>query len=698
MTHEQHAHALRLLERWVRTMQTKIIAVPERPELVYYGDGSGGWGVQTNQKAFAAFAVAAAQTGDPELLRVALGMLRYSLATHLTGDQDLTDGDGTRWGHTWISILGIERMFVGIEAIDTALTAQDRAQLRMVLLSEAEYQLSEPVHAGIKPPENKPESNAWNGALLLRVSMMYPDAPQADAFRQKGTEYLINAISIPEDATDNTLVEGKPVKDWFIGPNFTENMALNHHYYMNLGYMVITLSQHAMLHFSMRAAQVSAPDWLYRHTDRLWQLIRSLLFPDGRMCRIGGDSRVRYCYCQDYLLHVLLFARDVFGEEVDGWLDGWIHILDKEMAYNDDGTFLSKRTELFVERSPLYYTRLESDRAVSLAFILHYDSVSPQPKYPAPAPLDHWQDDFHGAAFVRSSNRIASFVWVGSGGTFGTGSPIGICIPANDSSLAEWHRNLTGNTEGSGIYTNSLSQKFAVRSFPGGFLTYGYYTTHTNHILQEQRREEDLSDCYIAYAALPDDATVLTIQFSRMLHPCHCLSVTPLHLMVPNDVFNDFNRKYVFSADQKQLTVDDHLTVQAITGGELFLRQPPYRQIGLSPSVVTAPFLQRGMLHCDEITIAPQETPHFYQRNDIAFDFSAAVTVGSGATHPVVTQAISVPEHPEIRAAAVLGQDGNDYVLIFNVGRTGAEGQLLFRDEHIEFHLAAGEATLHTCK
>ena len=35
------------------------------------------------------------------------------------------------------------------------------------------------------------------------------------------------------------LLDGKPVSEWFMGANFFPNYALDHHGYLNVGYMVI---------------------------------------------------------------------------------------------------------------------------------------------------------------------------------------------------------------------------------------------------------------------------------------------------------------------------------------------------------------------------------------------------------------------------------------------------------------------------
>ena len=94
------------------------------------------------------------------VLEEALGMLRYSLRTHLTGDFVCTDGE--KWGHNWIYTLGIERMMHGVEAIGAYLTEEDREMLRRVFESEAEFLLNEyPICAGLEAStgDNRPESN-----------------------------------------------------------------------------------------------------------------------------------------------------------------------------------------------------------------------------------------------------------------------------------------------------------------------------------------------------------------------------------------------------------------------------------------------------------------------------------------------------------------------------------------------------------
>jgi len=229
---------IKYLGKWIKASERFLYTPPERPDLECYGTGYDNWGVQTNQKAFAAFAVLA---GCPDnelmkqglsreyLLEHSLKLLRFSLESHVSGSFNCTDGK--KWGNTWISALGIERMMHGVEAIEGHLNRDDRELLKNVLVSESEWLLKshDIVASPIDKGANRPESNLWNGALLHRTGMLYPDVPHAEEYKEKGIRFLVNSISVPSDVNSDISVDGKTVRDRFVGANFFESYALNHH-------------------------------------------------------------------------------------------------------------------------------------------------------------------------------------------------------------------------------------------------------------------------------------------------------------------------------------------------------------------------------------------------------------------------------------------------------------------------------------
>jgi len=692
----------RLLEPWAHAAAAYFYRPPARPDLLVYGTGYNGWGVQTQQKAFAALAVLAAdpeldeaRAGSRETLNAqALAMLRFTLESHLEGGYHCTDG--ARWGHTWISALGTERMMHGVEALEPLLSESDRALLRAVLLSECAWLLdSYPVEAG-PVQHNKPESNLWNGALLHRTAMRYPDASRAAEFREKGTRFLVNSISVAADADSDRQYDGRPVSAWFAGDNFFPSFALNHHGYLNVGYMVICLSNIAMLHFAYRTRGLAAPAALYHHAEELWALVKACLFPDGRLLRIGGDTRARYCYCQDYAIPMWLLAAEHFGDpHAAAFEAGWLRQVQQEIEENADGSFLSGRCAELAAVSPLYYTRLEADRAVTLSMGAYWRRRLEIPAVvtpPPPMPFT-WHDEYHGAAYQRGPRRAASWVW------HAAELPQGLCLPADGSDLAEWRENLTGRVLGEGRLNAREVTEHEERSFDGGFLTWGHVICNTAKMTGEGQPDEDTARLWLVAAALPDDATMLVLQYACALpRRVYLTRVAGINLQVPNDLFNGYRRNYytengplpitgfgsadeVIDTGSRWLNVDDRLGVIGVYGMDgLCLHRPGKRQIGLRSAPWHETGLAGGTLYADEIVGPWRDELHSVDAGAVLFD--VGVVVQAGATHDETARicrdgvvAITTRE-PDVRVVSVTGLDNRRYLLAANLGENSAAPRL----------------------
>jgi hypothetical protein len=733
---------VKLLERWLKGAEPHLYTPPDRPDLLCYGTGENTWGVQTNQKAFAAYAMLAADprfderragVSREEVREIALKLLRYCLNTHIEGTYPLTDG--ASWGHTWISVLGTERMMHGVEALWAHLTEADRELLRRVMISESDWLLDHyPVVAGLyaKDGNNRPESNLWNGAFLHRTAMMYPDAPRAEQYREKGSDFLVNALSVPADAEDGAVVDGKPVAERHKGANFFPSFALNHHGYLNVGYMVICLSNAAMFHFACRQKGVAAPESLYRHVAELWTVVKACTFPDGRLLRIGGDTRVRYTYCQDYVIPAWLMMLDLQGDtDCLRFEEGWLGQIQAEMNASGDGSFLSYRCKALEQMSPLYYTRLESDRAAALSMGLawrdlalqgaasgrpaiaphegeraHSRAYSPQterslaeafaPVEPVPlhvpssgaarASLESWHDPYHGAYLHRSERRIASWVWEAAE------KPQGLCLPPSASDLAEWRENLAGRIEGLGRFSDQRLETHDGRLFPGGFLTWGGTVVRTHGLLAEgQPQEQEIARNRIVCAALPDGVQMIVLQHAVALQSRTFLTaVKGLHLVVPNDVFNGNRRMYyhrrgasaicgyggkkeIVRTGSRWLNIDGRLGVIAVYGADqLSIRRPGRRNIGLKDSLKTAG-LERT-LYADEIC-GPCEVgiaSVAAGRTILDAGYVLQSDVSREVTEKYAADAghadAIAPAAPHLKAVRVRGFDGHVYVLAANFG------------------------------
>jgi len=666
---------------------------PSYPGIGCFGTGYNNWGVQTNQKYLGAMAVIAADEDAHEsecftrskALERAITALQYSIASHITGPHHCSDG--TKWGHHWISPLGIERMMHGVDLIWDKLSENDRQNVNRLLADEADYQLGVEVLGGLwgDKGRNKPESNIWNGAICARAALYNPDNPHKDQWIEKAHEFFINGISVPADAEDSAVVGGKPVKDRHRGPNFFPSYALDHHAYLNVGYMVICISNIAMVHYAHVLRGQKPPESLYHHADGLWNLIRRLIFHDGRLIRIGGDTRIRYCYCQDYLIPALIFAADYFGDSHAGaLLPKAIELIKREQATNPDGGFHSNRLAHVAKESLYYYTRLESDKAVALSMAIAWLK---QRKIPVDRDLGKfeqsvaggWEDKEHGAVFHRSPSRMVSWSWRASE------TPQGLCLSPDDGSLAEWMENLAGSVVPQGKGGTRKVQSHSITSFDGGFVTIGEVLDGVNVEIPEGWRAEHTARHCIAFAALPDNHTAVRIEIAvTPARRTFIKSWAGVKLEIPNDIMNSGIRKYhcrngilelhgpcksfeTHNIDSPWINIDDRIGLVILNGAESWEILRRGEPIGGHAY---------GNIYTDAICCNLRTEPADLPDAAVLFDNTCIMLSGmdsheTEAFYRAYKARAIDPEHPECRGAFVQAYDGRNYIFLANPGNKG---------------------------
>lgn len=687
------------LQYWVKSLEKTLYFLPGRDDLACCGNGDHGhWSIQTNTTVFAALAVLSQTekfdekiTGSSKelLLDTAMKILRYTLKSHKVGNEVALDGES--WGCNWISSLSIERMMHAIEVVEPFLTDEDHQLIKNIHIAESNW-LVDDYHAvgaiDSSTGKNHPESNIWNGNMLHRTAIMYPETPRVCEYRENGNYYLLNGISIPSDIRDDGIIDGKPIKKWHVGPNYTENYGLNHHGYLNVGYMVICLSNIAMMHFFCKNRSIKPPDALYHHVPELWKIIKLFTFPDGRLWRVGGDTRVRYAYCQDYAIPMWLMMRDKYGENCDLMEEGWLDILTKEQATNSDGSFMKERLSELEQVSPLYYHRLEGDKGVTLSMALYwrnkYNDFNETIVSDKQAPMyGEWSDSFHGAVVSKGQKRGASWVWEAAQ------RPMGQCVPMWKSDLTEWQWNLTGVIEGMGFYNTADIESHKEWKFQGGFCTNGSIVwSSDNHVAEGQQKEKTARE-EIAVVALPDDATMIVFQRAKVINRLLLKSIKGLNFNVPNDVINNSIRKYktpvsefflkgmqgkneIIHTNSKSIEIDDEITISAIYGvKEISIYRPAKRQVAIFGNPATQG-RSGGNLYCDEICHPCITNRQSYDENQILFDQGFVIEIGNSTP----TAKSIKTNHDDVKAVQVTGADGELYVIVIS-----------FNDKNIEIQL-----------
>ena len=688
--------SLRALWQWAPFSEQHWWDAPDYPGVGCYGCGFGHWGGQTNLKYTSAMAVLAsypdrgfAPPSFPceKAMSRALQSLRFALASHVTGDYH--DTAGQKWGGTTISALAFERALHGIELIDHALSEEDRQRLRTALIFEADHQLGEPTptsmwnHLG----DNRPESNMWNGAICARAALYYPEHAHVAAWREKANSFFINAISVPADAGNETMLDGKMVKDWHQGANFFPHFALDHHQYMNVGYMVITMSNLVILHYAFTLRGQAAPPALYHHGADLWAVLRRMIFADGRLARIGGDSRIRYSYCQEFLLPCLIFAADHLRDaHALSLAEGMLGLIAKEQQDGGDGRFYGSRVAA-VWPNAYYYPRLESDRANVLSMALRWLSerdIAPVERVQTfeESVAGGWQEDEHGDVLHRSPTRLVSWSW------HAAEPPQGLCLPPQRSDMAEWMENLGGGVHAQGSREIKRTvEHFTQQSFAGGFLTIGTMREGSKVDLREGYWREDVSATHhLVFAALPDQHTALRLELA-IAAPWRSYfeGWEGVKLEMPNDLFNGRQRCYYHEGGQMLLAsyqgerqlldlesawvnVDDLLGVAGIygAGGWSILRRG--QAIG-GKAYAYGSILTDALCYGIQPDLCDVYGPRMLLDN--ATLIAASVTAAQTRALQQAARRVNCAAQ-DCRAAQVQGMDGATYLLLANFSLKGS--------------------------
>jgi hypothetical protein len=481
-------------------------------------------------------------------------------------------------------------------------------------------------------------------------------------------------------------VDGKPVCERFVGANFFPNYALDHHGYLNVGYMIICASNAAMLHFDLKAAELERPESLDHHQADLWKVLRRMIFANGRLARIGGDTRVRYAYCQEYLLPTLLYAADQLNDEhALSLIERQLELILKEAEDAGDGSFYGNRLDELKNQNPQYYTRLESDRACVLGMLLAYGELVNAPEKPQQSfensAQGNWCEPEHGAALHRCETRFVSFAWR----AFGLGQ--GLCLPPDDGHLAEWEHNLAGKVEfvnhPQDTKKHRRLEEYHIDEFDGGFVTCGKIIEGVDITMAEGWRGTDSATHQIAFAALPDNHTVIGLQHCRMNdRRGYVAQIKGMQFNLPNDLYNDYTRELITDAGKSTFTspplkeecislsgkwanIENKIGLVGLYGAEnLTIHRHPNRRAGALQSLFVEEICFPGVIKTKKV-----------EANEIILDAGWAVisSVDAKTTKyfcKAQQKVLLGRESENVRAVRIEALDGNIYYVIANFGGT----------------------------
>lgn len=249
---------------------------------------------------------------DEVLTDYIVPMTRYLVATHVTGERPTDDGEP--WGDHWQSALWTHALARAAWFVWDDLPADLRTGVRRVVAHEADrFVEAAPPHA--LRYDTKAEENAWNSRILSAAVFLMPNDKRRPAWEQAFERWSMSSFLRPSDERCETLVEGKPVSDWFEGANVLEDFTCENHGFVHPGYMgCIATTLGCAVDF--RLSGRSAPRTIAWNAHELYDNLKWMATVDGNYVYPSGQDWTLFRNPQKASLHLMMAA---FEGDPDGW-------------------------------------------------------------------------------------------------------------------------------------------------------------------------------------------------------------------------------------------------------------------------------------------------------------------------------------------------------------------------------------------
>jgi len=142
------------------------------------------------------------------------------------------------WKYPWQSALWAAQLGHAAWLLWDELDAGTRRLVAPLVVFEADRFLDYRVpYWNGRGGDTKAEENAWNAMVLQIAVAMMPGHAHARRWKHKASELMVSAYSLKSDLRNETLVDGKPVKNWLGGYNVRHDGAVINHGFLHPDYM-----------------------------------------------------------------------------------------------------------------------------------------------------------------------------------------------------------------------------------------------------------------------------------------------------------------------------------------------------------------------------------------------------------------------------------------------------------------------------
>ncbi|RMF91875.1 MAG: hypothetical protein D6741_15595 [Planctomycetota bacterium] len=327
-------------------------------------------------------------------------MMRYLVETHKTGTR--TTDDGRPWGDHWQSAHWTQMLGRGAWFVWDDLPAELQEGVRKVVRHEAER------IANAEPPiqlrhDTKAEENAWNSQVLSTAMLLMPDDPRFAEWERQHRQWALSSFLRPADANLNTIVDGRPIREQFLGANVFDDFTLENHGFIHPDYMgCFALSLAAATDFRMTGRRV--PDALTYNAQGLYDNLKWFITPDGSYVYPSGQDWTLFRQPISLTRHALIY---VYLHDQDAWplLRRTVEIIERMQARSPEGAVYHP--------DQYFFPSTQTDIASALARVwlhLHF-APTPDPRHVFYPPLGILRLEEGKILLHRTPKAIHSVSW-----------------------------------------------------------------------------------------------------------------------------------------------------------------------------------------------------------------------------------------------------------------------------------------------
>ncbi len=269
---------------------------------------------------------------DALLAGTILPMMRYLVATHATGPR--ATGYRKKWGNQWQSAHWTQMLGRGAWWIWGDLPEDVREGVRRVVAHEADrIAKSNPPHQ-IRA-DTKAEENAWNSQVLSVAVLLLPGDPRRPEWERQFQRWAMSSFLRPADGKNDARVDGRPVREQFLGANIFDDFTLENHGFVHPDYMTtFSLSLGCAADFLMTDRK--PPEALLHNVPGIYENVKWMLIEDGNFVYPNGQDWEVF-RCPAWLAkHVQM---SVFGRDPEAWpwLIRTLEVVEKMQARSPSG-------------------------------------------------------------------------------------------------------------------------------------------------------------------------------------------------------------------------------------------------------------------------------------------------------------------------------------------------------------------------